>query len=87
MDEQSHDLPGTEPAQSVILVVDDNEVNCDLLTRRLARKGFATESACDGFRALEWLANKINTAVFIIFMHLALCIIAVLFLNKWLPKI
>lgn len=58
MDEQSHDLPGTEPAQSVILVVDDNEVNCDLLTRRLARKGFATEAACDGFKALEWLANN-----------------------------
>lgn len=58
MDEQSHDLPGTGPAQSVILVVDDNEVNCDLLTRRLARKGFATEAACDGFKALEWLANN-----------------------------
>lgn len=58
MDEQSHDLPGTGPAQSVILVVDDNEVNCDLLTRRLARKDFATESACDGFKALEWLANN-----------------------------
>jgi len=58
MDEQSQDLPDTGPAQSVILVVDDNELNRDLLTRRLAKKGFVTVEAVDGFKALEWLANN-----------------------------
>ena len=57
MGKQRQDLPETGPAQSVILVVDDNELNCDLLTRRLAKKGFATDAASDGFKALEWLAN------------------------------
>ncbi len=42
MAEQGQDLQDAEPAQAVILVVDDNELNRDLLTRRLARKGFTT---------------------------------------------
>jgi len=58
MAEQGQDLQDTEPTQSVILVVDDNELNRDLLTRRLAKKGFATDAAVDGFKALEWLANN-----------------------------
>ena len=58
MGEQRQDLPETGPAQSVILVVDDNELNRDLLTRRLAKKGFTTDAASDGFKALEWLANN-----------------------------
>ena len=57
MGEQGRDVQDAEPAQAVILVVDDIELNRDLLTRRLARKGFATNAASDGFRALEWLAN------------------------------
>ena len=57
MGEQGRDLQDAEPAQAVILVVDDIELNRDLLTRRLARKGFATNAASDGFTALEWLAN------------------------------
>jgi class 3 adenylate cyclase len=57
MGEQGQDLPDTDNAQAVILVVDDNELNRDLLTRRLAKKGFATDEACDGFKALEWLEN------------------------------
>lgn len=58
MGEKSQDFPDTTPAQSVILVVDDNELNRDLLTRRLAKKGFTTDASCDGFEALEWLANN-----------------------------
>ena len=58
MGEQARDLQDAEPAQAMILVVDDNELNRDLLTRRLARKGFATDAASDGFKALEWLANN-----------------------------
>ena len=57
MAEMGQELPDNEPGQSVILVVDDNELNRDLLTRRLAKKGFATDEASDGFKALEWLAN------------------------------
>jgi len=57
LEEKKQVLPDTESAQAVILVVDDNELNRDLLTRRLARKGFATDEAADGFKALEWLAN------------------------------
>jgi len=57
MGEQAQDLQDAGPAQAMILVVDDNELNRDLLTRRLARKGFATDEASDGFKALEWIAN------------------------------
>ena len=58
MAENSQMLPDAGSAQSVILVVDDNELNRDLLTRRLAKKGFATNEAADGFKALEWLENN-----------------------------
>ena len=36
-----------------ILVVEDNEMNRDMLTRRLARKGFDTSVAFDGQQAVE----------------------------------
>ena len=36
-----------------ILVVEDNEMNRDMLTRRLARKGFETLAAVDGREGLE----------------------------------
>ncbi|HHQ47541.1 MAG TPA: response regulator [Acidobacteria bacterium] len=36
-----------------ILVVDDNEMNRDMLSRRLARRGYTVEVAEDGARALE----------------------------------
>lgn len=41
--------------QAAILVVDDNEMNRDLLSRRLAKKGFAVDVAEDGFKALDWI--------------------------------
>lgn len=43
---------------SAILVVDDNEMNRDLLSRRLAKKGFMVDVAEDGFKALEWIDNN-----------------------------
>ena len=43
---------------STILVVDDNELNRDMLSRRLNRKGFETAVAIDGFKALEWLEDN-----------------------------
>jgi|GEM_PF-734295 len=41
-----------------ILVVDDHEMNRDMLSRRLQRKGYATEVAEDGYKALEILARE-----------------------------
>ncbi len=41
-----------EPARVRLLVVDDNELNRDMLSRRLGSRGFAVEVAEDGERAL-----------------------------------
>lgn len=56
----THDAPGTpsvrasgEPAR--MLVVDDNEMNRDLLARRLQREGHQVELAVDGVAALAKL--------------------------------
>jgi CheY-like chemotaxis protein len=38
-----------------LLVVDDNELNRDMLSRRLARKGYAVEVASDGYEALKMI--------------------------------
>lgn len=44
--------------QAAILVVDDNEMNRDLLSRRLAKKGFTVDVAEDGFEALDWIDSN-----------------------------
>src|SRR4051812_35072738 len=44
---------GRPPAMSRILLVEDNELNRDMLSRRLARKGYEVAIAVDGHRALE----------------------------------
>ena len=44
-----------EPAQSSLLVVDDNEMNRDMLARRLARRGYTVAVAADGQQALQML--------------------------------
>jgi CheY-like chemotaxis protein len=36
-----------------LLLVDDNELNCDMLTRRLVRKGYAVTVAHDGMSAIQ----------------------------------
>jgi two-component system cell cycle response regulator DivK len=38
---------------SRILLVEDNEMNRDMLSRRLQRRGYAIEAAVDGRQALE----------------------------------
>ena len=43
---------------SHVLIVEDNELNRDMLSRRLARKGFMTTIAENGERALELLAGE-----------------------------
>ncbi len=39
--------------QGKLLVVDDNEMNRDMLSRRLARRGYSVSTAEDGYKALE----------------------------------
>src|SRR5262245_60411937 len=44
-----------ELAQGSLLVVDDNEMNRDMLARRLARRGYTVAVAADGQQALQML--------------------------------
>ena len=50
-------LPPTGGETGSLLVVDDNEINRDLLSRYLARLGHAVQTAPDGRRALEMIAT------------------------------
>jgi adenylate cyclase len=47
-----------DTAQGSLLVVDDNEMNRDLLSRRLARRGYSVAVAEDGRQALTMLATQ-----------------------------
>ena len=50
--------PGTDripTVRSPLLVVDDNELNRDMLSRRLERRGYIVETAEDGHQALEMI--------------------------------
>lgn len=52
-----------------ILLVEDNEMNRDMLSRRLIRKGFEVQVAVDGQQALD-MAAQINPAVILMDMSL-----------------
>lgn len=43
--------------QAHLLVVDDNELNRDMLSRRLKRKGYTVDVAEDGYQALDLIAQ------------------------------
>jgi len=47
--------PDSAPAQGSLLVVDDNEANRDVLSRRLQRQGYTVSTANNGRQALEML--------------------------------
>ncbi len=49
-------LPETD--EGLILVADDNEMNRDLLARRLSRRGFTVVVAADGQEALDRIAER-----------------------------
>jgi CheY-like chemotaxis protein len=49
---------GMEDAEGRLLVVDDNAMNRDLLSRQLARKGYIVLTASDGAEALELLRSQ-----------------------------
>jgi two-component system, cell cycle response regulator DivK len=42
-----------QPTAATILLVEDNEMNCDMLTRRLQRRGYCVIPAVDGKVALD----------------------------------
>ena len=44
--------------QGSLLVVDDNEMNRDMLSRRLARRGHTVETAVDGQQALDMIVKQ-----------------------------
>ncbi|MEP6731759.1 MAG: PP2C family protein-serine/threonine phosphatase [bacterium] len=50
--------PVAPPSGSTILVVDDNEMNRDILSRRLRKDGHRVEVAEHGLRALEMMASS-----------------------------
>lgn len=43
---------------SRVLIVDDNEMNRDMLSRRLERKGYTVQEACDARRLVERIASE-----------------------------
>ncbi len=45
------------PEERQLLVVDDNEVNRDMLSRRLSRKGYQVKTASNGHDALKMIEN------------------------------
>ncbi|WP_413166367.1 adenylate/guanylate cyclase domain-containing protein [Capilliphycus salinus ALCB114379] len=47
-----------DPEASLVLVVDDNEVNRDLLARRIKREGYRVLLASNGFEALEIIRSQ-----------------------------
>lgn len=47
---------------SLLLIVEDNDLNADMLTRRLQRKGFDTALAKTGTDAVE-MVNRLNPAL------------------------
>ena len=54
----SSEKPAATPARPRILVVDDNEMNRDLLARRLAKRGFDVVAAADARAALAAAGDR-----------------------------
>jgi putative two-component system response regulator len=50
-------LPDARDASFAVLVVDDNEMNRDMLSRRLERQGYRVDVAVDGARALAMVGR------------------------------
>jgi len=44
--------------QRPILLVEDNQLNCEMLTRRLQRAGYTVVTAADGRQALALMASE-----------------------------
>jgi two-component system cell cycle response regulator DivK len=48
---------------ATLLIVEDNEMNRDMLTRRLERRGYTVIAAVDGAQGLEAAAAKLPTLI------------------------
>ncbi|HCL55619.1 MAG TPA: hypothetical protein DHW82_01230 [Spirochaetia bacterium] len=48
----------TDREEKMILIVDDNQVNSVFLSKLIEKKGYKTETAPSGFKAVEMLQNK-----------------------------
>tara|TARA_R110001599_G_scaffold353527_1_gene593575 strand:+ start:11132 stop:11518 length:387 start_codon:yes stop_codon:yes gene_type:complete len=46
-----------------VLLVEDNELNRDMLARRLKRAGFEVLTACDGQQALDLMTSELPAVV------------------------
>ena len=49
--------------KAAVLLVEDNEINRDMLTRRLTRAGLRVISAADGLTALEMMRDELPAVV------------------------
>lgn len=49
--------------QRPILLVEDNQLNCEMLTRRLTRAGYTVVTAADGKQALALMASVLPALV------------------------
>lgn len=56
--ESSTQVTATSRAKTHILVIEDNEMNLDMLSRRLERKGYAVISALDGETGIQIARKK-----------------------------
>jgi len=54
---------GTEDDMAKILLVEDNELNRDMLSRRLKRKGYEVAIAVDGRQGLEMALSSVHDLI------------------------
>jgi CheY-like chemotaxis protein len=52
------ELPAANTAKHTVLVVDDDPLNCQFVSRRLAREGYASSMASGGEAALEMMKRQ-----------------------------
>ena len=57
---------------SAVLLVEDNDINRDMLTRRLTRAGLTVITAADGISALEMMREHQPGVVPVSYTHLTL---------------
>lgn len=51
-------MPVIQAQQGVVLIVDDNEANREMLSRRLQRRGYVTVTAARGAQALDLISKQ-----------------------------
>jgi CheY-like chemotaxis protein len=54
----AHAAETVQTAHGSLLVVDDQEINRDMLSRRLERRGYTVAAAGDGCQAMEMITTQ-----------------------------